>query len=846
MRKAQKEQAESFIRLLGQAHDEIKRAIDKGNDATALELLEQCQDGAIQLGNLIEATEGEGFVTIPSLEQYCELVYEIHGEILQGQGASGNKAYKNLRKALIKIENSVRNDIRIRTEAVFLPYKASMWDSLESVWRAADADPDCDAYVIPIPYYDRNQDGSFGELHYEGSQYPKYVPVTWYQDYDFEKRRPDMVFIHNPYDDCNYVTSVHPSFYSSNLKQYTDKLVYIPYFILGEVDPQDKSAIDGIEHFITVPAVFNADKVIVQSEDMRKVYIEVLAKATGESGRSKWREKILGTGSPKIDKVLNTDRQEMDIPAPWLRLIERPDGSRKKVIFYNTSVVALLEHGERMLDKIKDVLGTFRKKRDDFILLWRPHPLMKATMESMRPGLWRQYEQIVDTFRVEKWGIYDDTADLDRAIALCDAYYGDSSSVVCLFQNAGKQAMVQNVYLKNNVDHSITAAEAVTYVDGKYWYIPYWDNILCCMDERTFQSQIMAVFSDSGKSGLYAEIVHYKGRLFCVPRNADMMIVYHIENREMRQIAFSDGDNDVCNGSKFGSHIVKGHILYLIPCKYHSVVAVDMESDLVEEYRIHHERESRQISIGNAAAKDGAIYFSCKEEACLIRLDTKKKTVEKVIPAGEKRVYSNLFCIDQRLWLIPFEVREGIRVWNEQADTFEEILDFPREILEQTSESITMRFPDVIADEIRNRNVSYFKRGILHNGNIHLPVNLTGKNVVIFTREKRIACWDVEPDCFEAAMYTWMRSLRILSYFQAADDLYAVSGISGQWYRFDGDRWERVRESVSVMENDNKILVLDGKAFCEADCRHNNHAVRAGETIYTSLSGEWKRGKLSQ
>ena len=52
MRKAQKEQAESFIRLLGQAHDEIKRAIDKGNDATALELLEQCQDGAIQWGNL--------------------------------------------------------------------------------------------------------------------------------------------------------------------------------------------------------------------------------------------------------------------------------------------------------------------------------------------------------------------------------------------------------------------------------------------------------------------------------------------------------------------------------------------------------------------------------------------------------------------------------------------------------------------------------------------------------------------------------------------------------------------------------------------------------------------------
>ena len=444
MRKAQKEQAESFIRLLGQAHDEIKRAIDKGNDATALELLEQCQDGAIQLGNLIEATEGEGFVTIPSLEQYCELVYEIHGEILQGQGASGNKAYKNLRKALIKIENSVRNDIRIRTEAVFLPYKASMWDSLESVWRAADADPDCDAYVIPIPCYDRNQDGSFGELHYEGSQYPKYVPVTWYQDYDFEKRRPDMVFIHNPYDDCNYVTSVHPSFYSSNLKQYTDKLVYIPYFILGEVDPQDKSAIDGIEHFITVPAVFNADKVIVQSEDMRKVYIEVLAKATGESGRSKWREKILGTGSPKIDKVQQTKGENVEIPDEWMRVIKKPDGSWKRVIFYNTSVVALLEHNEKMLEKLAHVLAMFRKNQDEVALLWRPHPLIKATLESMRPGLWEAYKSLVDQYRSAGWGIYDDTADVDRAIAISDAYYGDASSVVQLYQKTGKPLMMQD------------------------------------------------------------------------------------------------------------------------------------------------------------------------------------------------------------------------------------------------------------------------------------------------------------------------------------------------------------------------------------------------------------------
>ncbi len=84
-----------------------------------------------------------------------------------------NKIYKTLRKQLIRIENSVNNDIRIKKEVVFFPYKAAMWDSLESVYLAAKEDPDCDAYCVPIPYYELNSDHSFGKIHYEGREYPK-------------------------------------------------------------------------------------------------------------------------------------------------------------------------------------------------------------------------------------------------------------------------------------------------------------------------------------------------------------------------------------------------------------------------------------------------------------------------------------------------------------------------------------------------------------------------------------------------------------------------------------------------------------------------------------------------
>lgn len=212
MKKADKKKAEEFLDVMQRAHAAIRKTLKAKNKASALELLEQCQSYAISLGQQIESVEGEGFITVTLLEEYCELVYQIYEEVLQLPQVNEIRVHNRLAKALIKVGNSIRNDIHVRTEVVFLPYKASMWDSLESVWRAADEDPDCEAYVIPIPYYDKNPDGSFRQKHDERDQYPRDVPITNYEDFDFAEHHPDMIFIHNPYDDCNYVTSIEPFF----------------------------------------------------------------------------------------------------------------------------------------------------------------------------------------------------------------------------------------------------------------------------------------------------------------------------------------------------------------------------------------------------------------------------------------------------------------------------------------------------------------------------------------------------------------------------------------------------------------------------------------------------------
>lgn len=446
MRKRDKEQLENFIPLFREAHRNIGDSINEGKNDVALQLLTDCQTCAVSMGTMIEELEGEGKPVVAVLEEYCEFLYQIYQSVCDDTSCGG-KCVAELNEYTKCIEETLFEDIIIKREVVFCPYNSSMWDSLESVYLAATEDENTDVYVVPVPYYDRDSKGNFKDMHYDGDKLPSYVKVTHYDEYDFAGRHPDIIFIHNPYDEANYVTSVHPFFYSKNLKQYTDKLVYIPYFVLDEVNPRNTAALAGLENFVLVPAVIHAHTVIVQSESMRQAYINIMVGQMGEKTRKYWEEKVLGLGSPKFDKAKKARETICDIPLDWEKVICKEDGSRKKVVFYNTSVVAMLNYKDLMLKKIKKVHKIFKEKNDDVALIWRPHPLLRATIESMRCDLLKEYDEIVDAYINGGWGIYDVTPNLDLVLNLSDAYYGDHSSVVELCREVGIPVLIQDPYI---------------------------------------------------------------------------------------------------------------------------------------------------------------------------------------------------------------------------------------------------------------------------------------------------------------------------------------------------------------------------------------------------------------
>lgn len=659
MRKWQKKQMEELLAQMEQAHEQIRKDIEQKHILSALTLLEDCQNAGISLGTLIEDTEGEGHPTVTLLEEYCELVYSLHEGLSGGEKTAANKVYKPLKQKLIRISNSIKNDIAIRIEAVFLPYKASMWDSFESVWQAADRDPDCDAYVIPIPYYDKNPNGSFGTMHYEADEYPDYVPVTAYDAFDFGMHRPDVIFIHNPYDQINFVTSVHPFFYSDHIRQFTECLVYIPYY----------STAGGMnEAQAWCPAYVYADYIVIQAEKFREYFDKSIPD-----------EKFLVLGSPKFDCVIHKCQNPPAIPESWR---EKMQG--RKVYFYNTSISGMLGSTEDFLKKMKYVFTIFQG-REDACLLWRPHPLLESSFDSMRKDYKQVYEALKTWYLNAEIGILDETPDIENAIALSDVYIGDAgTSVTSLFGVAGKP-----LYILNNRIHTLPGkddwrGERINlqfdmWGDDRYQVTN--NNQLWFSEKNDYHYQFyMDLETEYSGGSYYMRAIELKGKIYVIPCNAQNMLI--IENKKIRKMEFQ---KFVLTGAAFLSSWYDDDrcYLYLFPNQYPFVIRYHLDTgkiDYVEDIQLFYVRMvGNEWQIGGIGLYENELLFASPEDNQIIFMDI--DSLERRICSVSTKSNSGIqgFCYglhDDEIWLMPMKGRTITR-WNPKTGDVREYSSVP-------------------------------------------------------------------------------------------------------------------------------------------------------------------------
>lgn len=426
-------------------------------EETVYQVLQDCQSAAIDIGNVLEENMEKPEASIQVLEQYCEELYQLSTRV-----PFSEKAIEELDSHIRKILQNVSEE-QEKLLIVFFPYKASMWDSLESIWLAAKEDCRCECMVVPIPYYKLEQETQEATAAYEGTEFPEYVPITDYNCFSLEKMKPDIAYIHNPYDEYNYVTRVYSAYFSKVLKQNVGKLIYVPYYVTGG---------SVSEHHKYLSVYENMDYMIAQSERFKEGF-----------RYTPYYNKILPFGSPKFDRIINMSRDRAAIPVEWKDKI-----GEKPVLMLNTSINCFLSEGEAYLKKLGAVFKLFEEERD-VVLIWRPHPLLEATIRSLRSDFIEIFQKIKQYFISHEIGIYDTTPDITKTVAISDAYIGESaSSVVSLFDVAGKPIFILDNYIYGDFSRRerriVRFSDAV--LDGNRWWIVSMDysGLFCVKDSK--------------------------------------------------------------------------------------------------------------------------------------------------------------------------------------------------------------------------------------------------------------------------------------------------------------------------------------------------------------------------
>lgn len=625
--------------------------------SSVVEALAECQDKAVELGTYIETLDGEHSFLIRNLEDYCENLYQLSMKLID------KKEKKKICIKIIEQLSQIKGNIRYhipdeKKEVLFLPYKVSMWDSLESIWLAANRDEQCEVKVIPIPYYNRKPDGTLGEMHDESSQMPKYVPITDWKTYDLKESRPDIVYIHNPYDNTNYVTVVHPRFFSDEIKKYAEILVYCPYFYTGGYMSETHSLLR---------AYLYADFIITQSEKMEPYFHPQI------------RSKLLPLGSPKVDRILQF--QDKKYLSRWWK-----DAEEKKYFLLNLSISSVLAHNEAQLRKIQYIVECFKKFKTA-VLVWRPHPLLAETLRAMRPELLEKYQEITAEIRKLGNAVIDENADVTISVCAADAYIGESSSsMVALFGVQGKPVFITKTGIVEDYtpDIKVEACFDCQKCDERLWAIGGFSSYLYELDldfTVVGQYEIPGELLDGER--LYNQIVLSGKKIILVPYHACEIAVFDRETHSFTKYGYRNAQKD-----KYVSGIADGEKIYMIPAIGESILEFDLTTEMV----CYHScgipagvvRDVTKPVFFNGTFQVGRelyLFAAQTNQVLIFDIDTKKrawKTVKGLESGVWACVYWNGKCY--------LASNEGcfLAIWDLRSESVKKLTDFPKEFSGET------------------------------------------------------------------------------------------------------------------------------------------------------------------
>lgn len=429
MRRYLKKQIDDMLCMMSEANDIVIKAMMTNQVAKAKVVVTDLEESICEVIMSIpdESTDTEK----------CKRCMQLYAETLKKLLKAKKTDEKDrmgveIKKCIAHAQEILRKDIKSdKLRITFMPYKADMWTSMESIWKTAVTDTECETCVVPIPFYDIS-DPQKAVFHYEADRFPKEVECIHYDKYSEGEEYPDIIVIHNPYDEENNLTRVPERFYSKTLLNSTAKLVYAPYFTISAYKEEKQF------WMLTTPANINADFILAQSERVKKIYLDM----------GYPENKILAYGSPKIDAVINMNKKSVEqvwneVPYEWKSKLYG-----KKVFLLNTHLsyfpncsIYMKKYGnyaKKYHDEILDAL----LNRTDCAIIWRPHPLMKTMICGCFPE-WIEYiDNLEQRILKSTNGVIDQFGDYTYSFIVSDALITTHSSLINEYMVLKKPVMI--------------------------------------------------------------------------------------------------------------------------------------------------------------------------------------------------------------------------------------------------------------------------------------------------------------------------------------------------------------------------------------------------------------------
>ena len=568
---------------------------------------------------------------------------------------------------------------------LFVVYRTEWWGCFDSYCRQACQERDTLCYGMPIPRYERNEftlKVDFDRVHFSPEKLAPLLPegacMVDCREFSLEQRFA-RIYIHNPYENGSPLDTVDVKYYAGNLKQYTEKLIYVSHlFGLPLTDYARCKAFDYVD---TIYVSNKYSKYTLETKYDSKV--EVVP-----SGIPDYLDRL----SSKMNLQGNTE-----------------DGQRpsvKKKLLYCVSFHDLYCGTEKQLAKMRDIFE-YARGNQNILLIFRPDediPVLRL-QHQLSDSLWREYEELVAWFVKNKIGLYDGTPDLYEMSVLADGIICTSHPMSVLFLVQGKHVLQLDWtrrLIPNREDRCIPVLWALTAEEKgeeiELWFVPEQTKLICRM---TISGNVDVSAAGTSKTvgagkvgGRKKTHKHLAGpKVDIVAEVPDEMVggPNYISVTKLGDSLYlspyaSDGiwkyDLNTCSFSKrylpeavngnMGVAFSYGRYLHMIPRMYPGIVKYDTETEevtvidgWVEELERHVDEACKMEPYFVWAVKqeENMLYMASSKSDVWMEFDMDNDTwTLKSMGLSGKR-FVHMMKDEEWVWLLPF-CGDEIVLWN--------------------------------------------------------------------------------------------------------------------------------------------------------------------------------------